>query len=84
MQAKTMNELHNFKVGDRITVFNRTLGGKFIIEGNAEITKVHSEREDYYQVRFLRELSQYHRYVDPNGQENPLAYLEMLNQEEAK
>jgi hypothetical protein len=30
-------ERHNFDLGDIVTVFNRALGGKFVIEGKAKI-----------------------------------------------
>jgi hypothetical protein len=77
----TMNELHNFKVGDRVTVFNRA-GRRFIVEGPAMIRKILTYGEDMYSVIFLNEKRGHHdRYVDPNGQENPQVYLELLNQE---
>lgn len=33
-------EIHNFKIGDRVTVFSRQLGGMFVIEGRAKIVYV--------------------------------------------
>ena len=78
-------ERHNFDLGDIVTVFNRTLGGKFIIEGRAQIVKVR-ESEDQYEVRFVDEDgrrsafgTRHLRYVDPNGQEDPEKYLKTLN-----
>jgi hypothetical protein len=76
-------QLHNFDLGEIVTVFNRTLGGKFVIEGRASIVKI-EKPEDMYRVRFLDDQKQGHkhiwlRYVDPNGQENPEAYLKTLN-----
>jgi hypothetical protein len=77
-------EQHDFDLGDIVTVFNRTLGGKFVIEGLAAIVKIRKP-EDMYQVRFLDDQEQGHkhtwiRYVDPNGQEDPETYLEILNE----
>jgi hypothetical protein len=77
-------EIHNFKVGDRVTVFNRSFS-KFVIEGEAEIVFVRPQ-EDMYNVKFFRrdnpkrkvDCTQI-RYVDPNGQENPEEYLAQLN-----
>ena len=78
-------ELHNFRIGDKVIVFNRQLGGKFVIEGKAKIAYVrHSE--DMYEVQFLDEHGLVHRpiknhlrYVDPNGQDDPDGYLQILN-----
>ena len=72
-----VSERHNFDLGDVVTVFNRTPKG-FVIEGRACITQI-LEQEDHYKVRFLEKRGIYPRYVDPNGQENPEAYLAKLN-----
>jgi hypothetical protein len=81
-------QLHNFKVGDIVTVFNRRFS-KFVIEGRAEIVSLR-QAEDMYNVRFFRDWFDSHthksdgtqiRFVDPNGQEDPEGYLEVLNQE---
>jgi hypothetical protein len=45
-------ERHAFDLGDIVTVFNRTLGGKFVIEGLAAIVKIRPS-ENMYNVRFL-------------------------------
>jgi hypothetical protein len=76
-------ERHNFDLGEIVTVFNASLGGKFVIEGRATIVKI-EKPEDTYRVRFFDDQEQGHkhiwlRYVDPNGQENPEAYLAQLN-----
>lgn len=89
------SELHNFDLGDIVTVFNCTPGGTFVIEGRAFITDIR-DGEDMYDVQFRDEklcTSQgkvtggrqradnrsYLRYVDPNGQEDPETYLKVLN-----
>src|SRR5208282_3709645 len=72
---------HNFELGDIVTVFNRTLGGKFIIEGKARIRYIRPG-EDMYTVKFLEDTgprSNVLRYVDPNGQDDPEAYVKKLN-----
>jgi hypothetical protein len=77
-------EIHNFKVGDTVTVFNRSFS-KFAIEGKAKITAVWPP-EDMYNVNFydkdgkLELLSGgYRRFVDPYGQDDPEGYLAQLN-----
>ena len=77
-------EAHNFKVGDRVTVFNRSFS-KFVIEGRAEIVSLRRP-EDMYRVRFENDRAQGHkhtwlRFVDPNGQDDPEGYLAQLNAE---
>jgi hypothetical protein len=81
-------ERHFFDLGDIVTVFNRTLGGKFVIEGRAAIAKI-EKSEDMYRVRFLDDQEQglkhiWLRYVDPNGQEDPQAFLDVLNAKETE
>ncbi len=73
---------HNFNLGDQVTVFNRTLGGKFIIEGLAIIREI-LPTEDMYKVHFdfrgKFEGKTCNRYVDPSGQNDPAAWLKVLN-----
>ena len=70
-------EIHNFKVGDTVTVFNRSLS-KFVIEGKAEIVALF-EMEDEYLVRFGARKKSFRRFVDPYGQDDPEGYLAKLN-----
>jgi hypothetical protein len=73
-------ELHNFDLGDIVTVFNRTYSGKFIIEGRAIIKKAVGG-EDMYMVHFFRQSGPFMlRFVDPNGQANPQTYVKKLNE----
>jgi hypothetical protein len=75
-----MNERHNFKVGDIVTVFCCSYR-QLVIEGRAVIKKILSS-EDYYAVEFQepKQGGRYrYRYVDPNGQDNPEAYVKQLN-----
>lgn len=76
-------ERHNFNVGNIVTLFNRTISGMFVVEGKAAIVTIYKP-EDLCRVWFLDDQAQGHkhtwlRYVDPNGQENPEAYLKTLN-----
>jgi hypothetical protein len=82
-------ERHNFDLGDIVTVYNQTYSGKFQVEGRAAITKIR-QSEDQYEVQFLDDIQDFGasctsrlRYVDPNGQENPEAYLAYLNRFQA-
>ena len=75
-------EIHNFKVGDTVTVFNRSFS-KFVIEGKADIVKM-EKPEDMYRVRFHDDKQEGHkhtwlRFVDPYGQDDPEAHLAQLN-----
>ena len=63
-----MKEVHNFQVGDQVTVINNQPGcGEFFVEGEAFITAI-VDGEDQYMVIFIHDgwedkLEQ--RYVDP-------------------
>lgn len=67
---------HDFKAGDTVTVFNATMGGKFIIEGVAKVRNLppHSHT---YKVEFESEPGRkYIRYVEPGeAQRDPNAFL---------
>ena len=45
---------HDYKVGDRVTVHNTTLGGRPIIEGEAIVRRV-LNAGDTYEVEFVKE-----------------------------
>jgi hypothetical protein len=70
-------EIHNFKVGDTVTVFNRSFS-QFVIEGKATIVALF-DMEDEYLVRFGERKKSFRRFVDPNGQDDPEGYLAQLN-----
>lgn len=71
---------HTFTPRDIVTVFTRTIDGRFVIEGTAEIV-CRRHPKDTYDVKFLNPLLVINRvrYVDPNGQADPSAYLDVLN-----
>lgn len=45
---------HDYKVGDRVTVHNTTLGGRPIVEGKAIVRRV-LNADDAYEVEFVKE-----------------------------
>jgi hypothetical protein len=72
--------MHTFDIGDFVTVFNCTLGGRFFIEGRAKITGYTSNVDEQYYVRFVGKNSQIcSRFVDPAGQDDPEAFVSKLN-----
>ena len=69
-----------FTPRQRVWIINCTLGGRFLVEGHAQI--VHRLGEDRYLVRFPDgELVE--RFVDPEAQADPYAYVRTLNNNEA-
>ena len=79
MNKDTVMSKHTFGIGNIVTVFNRTLNGKFINEGRAVIKKIVGG-EDMYMVHFFRQAGPFMlRYVDPNGQDDARAYVKILN-----
>lgn len=68
---------HSFRKGERVTIFARTMGGRFVIEGTGTIVKPVEGVDHYYIVAFPD--GRYQRFVDPDGQENPQAYVDKLN-----
>jgi len=69
--------MHTFKRNDSVTVFGRTIGGRFVIEGEAKIIRPIKDVDEYYVVAFAD--GRYQRFVDPAGQSDPAAYLARLN-----
>lgn len=77
--------IHNFELGEVVQIINRTMGGKYFLEGTATIVRA-LHNEDTYLVQFHRsgvaEGKAYQRYVDPNAQNDIEAYIEKLNAKE--
>jgi hypothetical protein len=71
--------MHTFDINDKVTVFNCTLGGRFIIEGKATIKGYTSDVDEQYFVKFDGERGLVSRFVDPAGQDNPEAFVARLN-----
>lgn len=82
-RQKAKPETHTFDLGEIVTIFNHTQGGKFIIEGSAAIAGFVSDVDEQYFVRFRTEKGLHQRFVDPAGQEDPEAFVRMLNGESA-
>lgn len=68
-----------FKIGDRVTVINSTPSGRFKIEGKAYIVKIIDREDSRFMVRFEGSTRRFERFVDPDAQDNPEAYLAALN-----
>lgn len=75
--AAQMN-VHPHKRGDRVTVFSRNGRGEYIIEGEATIVRPIKALDYTYMVAFSD--GQYQRFVDPDGQADPQAFLAKLTQ----
>jgi hypothetical protein len=80
-KRKRILESASFHEGDIVTVYNQTLAGKPIIEGQAAIVGP-GDVEDQYRVRFRDkrtgklERQAYLRFVYPGGsQDDPRGYL---------
>lgn len=73
----TRTTMHPHKRGDRVTVFNRNGRGGYLIEGKGTIVRPVKALDFTYMVAF--DDGQYQRFVDPDGQADPQAYLAKLN-----
>src|SRR5438876_4059395 len=75
--------VHSFKKGDVVTVLNQTMGGRFIVEGDALIVGIIRDVDEQYRVRFMRGAKptgdDYERFVDPTAQNDPAGFVETLN-----
>lgn len=76
--------MHTYKKGDIVTVFCMSWNREIIVEGKARILRT-LNTDERYQVQFLDQKGKpvlgekYERFVDPNGQADPVAYLADLN-----
>ena len=72
---------HKFELNSTVTVYNKTIFGKPIIEGQAKIvgfTKI----EDQYKVRFNYEKQTVKRFVYPGEcQSDPTGYIAKAQKE---
>lgn len=70
--------MKTFKRGDRVSVLNSTLGGKFFVEcHSAEVIRKCRGQDDYYMVRMGDETLP--RFIDPAAQSDPVAFVQKLN-----
>ena len=75
--TRTISFEHAFKVGDRVTVFNRAMNGRLIIEGSAIVKKL-MPSDHLYRVEFIgcSDEGSFERRVEPGpSQDNPMAFL---------
>lgn len=76
--------MHTFKRGAKVWVINSTMGGKFIVEGQAVILSKVKDVDEQYRVRFMRNGEpslgeEYERFVDPHAQRHPELYVNAMN-----
>ena len=72
--------MHTFKRGDKVWIFNCTMSGKFIVEGQAVILDKIKDVDEQYRVRFMPSLGEeYERFVDPAGQRHPELFVNVMN-----
>lgn len=64
--------------GQRWAIINRTLGGKFIVEGFATLSRLCEDGERWL-VRFDGETERVARFLDEAAQSDPAQYVRMLN-----
>lgn len=80
-----MASVHSFKKGDVVTIFQMSPSKGLFIEGDALIVKVLPVTDEHYKVRFYRksngqiERESYERFVDRDGQSDPVAYVREFN-----
>lgn len=78
---------HAFDRGDIVTVFNRTMSGRSMIEGRARVVKRLDEPHHYavqFRVGAVFDRQTFERFVFPGDcQSDPEAYLRSLLEAEA-
>ena len=76
--------VHQYKVGDVVTVFQISSANELVIEGKATIRKRVAEVDEHYRVEFTNKPGvTYQRFVDNWGQDNPEKYLQDFNRRSA-
>lgn len=83
-----MATVHSFDLGDVVTVFQMSPAKGLMIEGQATIVFISMDADEYYSVRFRKDVEDYdnlddcpiyERFVDREGQEDPEAYRRAFN-----
>ena len=72
--------MHSFQIGDRVSIINCMMGGRFFFEGRAVIMDLVDGVDEQYEVEFDNgDLVE--RFVDPQAQEcrNEDSYIAELN-----
>ena len=70
--------MNTLKIGQTVVIVNRSMSGRYMIEGRATLVQPTSQPEHWY-VQFIGEQDTYRRYIDMAAQDNPDAYIAMLN-----
>lgn len=72
--------MHSFKAGDEVTVFQMHPSKGLMIEGAATVHRLIEDVDEQYQVLFVNDPGEvYERFLDKDGQENPPKYVREFN-----
>lgn len=75
--------MHTYKKGDSVIVINQTLSGRFIVEGRAKVLRTLRDIDEMYLVSFWGAGEQVQRFIDPQAQKDPDAFVRQLNEQAA-
>ncbi|QPC43509.1 hypothetical protein HW532_12865 [Kaustia mangrovi] len=68
-----------WRAGDRVHVLNCTMGGTFVVEGEATIVRPVDGVDCQYLVDFNDGYGPVERFVDPDAQGDPAGFVARLN-----
>ncbi|MEO1208409.1 MAG: hypothetical protein AAFX78_02605 [Cyanobacteria bacterium J06638_20] len=68
-----------FDVGQEVWVFNQSFSGTFVVEGQAKVVVAIDRTADRFLVDFGDGCGPVERFLDAEGQHDPQAHAEMLN-----
>jgi hypothetical protein len=68
-----------FRKGQKVYIINSTMGGTFIVEGQATIVRRILDVDSQYLVDFGDGFGPVERFVDPLAQDNPAEFVAHLN-----
>lgn len=71
--------MHTYKKGDHVVVINQTQGGRFVIEGWADVVRPIKDVDEQYVVKFEGHGERAERFIDPLAQERPNDFVKNLN-----
>jgi hypothetical protein len=72
-----------YKKGDVVWVLTLSAQNTLVVEGQATVMKVLAN-QDFYRVMFHRGGDVHDRFIDPEAQGDPHAYVERINAQWAK
>lgn len=74
---------HSYKPGDRVTVVNSTIGGRYFVEGKAVIQQPIAGDDEQYMLLFDNQPAEdshwLERFVSPAAQADPEGFVDQLN-----